>query len=743
MAYANELVAECLQDEPAFCSAACPFNLDVRDFIGKIQQGRFNAAFKTYQNAVGFPGIVSALCDEPCKKVCALKDAGGEIPVRMLEKASIDYARKTDPDQYNIPPKGKSIAIIGGGISGLACALRLATKKYDVTVFEKTDSTGGHLNELLEPELLLADISKQFMNEKYTLSLNTEISDPGNLRFDAFYIATGRGGNNFGLSYESNKVSAVPDKGFFAGGSLTGAGTMQAIAHGLRASVLIETYLKTGITDLPERVSGTKLTYDAVRISATIPVRPANCKSFTKEEAVEEATRCIRCTCDSCVSCSPLMNYFRKFPRRITEEVEVTINPATLDGAGTVATRLIAACDHCGLCREVCPKNIDTGEFLLRSHRAMHEKGAMPWAFHEFYMRDMDFSNGEASLEIKPPGSCKSSYMFFPGCQLGASDPQYVIRSYKLLADNLPGVALMLGCCGAPAEWAGDEDKHGQVIEKIRTGWTNLGKPAIISACPTCRQMLSRYIPEAESRFLYDFIESSGFQQKNKFSGITASVFDPCAGRNEPELQNRIRRIASAAGFRLEPLPMEGKMAECCSYGGQAAIAQPHYVAHNVEKRITYSNNPYITYCSNCRDIFASAGKKCWHILDIIFGLENENRREPTITERRENRLRLKKEIINEFRKEEITMEIPSKKLKVSDLLKEKLNKEMILESDLLEVIENCEETGNKLLDPGRGTFIGHLQIGNMTYWVEYIVNTPDEYELINGYCHRMKIEQS
>jgi len=373
----------------------------------------------------------------------------------------------------------------------------------------------------------------------------------------------------------------------------------------------------------------------------------------------------------------------------------------------------------------------------------MREKGAMPWAFHEFYLRDMDFSNEEASLIMTPPGSDKSSYMFFPGCQLGASDPRYVTRSYKFLTDNIPGTALMLGCCGAPAEWAGDEDKHSQVIEKIRTGWTNLGKPLIILACPTCRQMFSRYIPEAESRFLYDLIDSSGLPPQNIFNGITASVFDPCASRNETELQNKIRMISEAAGFRLEPLPMEGKMAECCSYGGQAAIAHPPYAAHNIEKRISRSNNPYITYCSNCRDIFASAGKKSWHILDIIFGLDNSSRREPTVTERRGNRLRLKKQIITEFRKEEITMEIPSKKLKVSDLLKEKLNKDLILETDLLEVIENCEETGNKLLDHGKGTFIGHMQIGNMTYWVEYLVNTPDEYELVNGYCHRMKIEQS
>ncbi|MGD0341851.1 MAG: hypothetical protein ABSA76_09120, partial [Bacteroidales bacterium] len=124
MELANGLVAKCLQNEPAFCSAECPFNLDVRDFIGKLQQGRFNSAYKTYQNAVGFPGIVAAMCSEPCRQVCPLKDTGGAISVRLLERAAMDYARNKDPDQYNMPLKDKKIAVIGAGISGLACALR-------------------------------------------------------------------------------------------------------------------------------------------------------------------------------------------------------------------------------------------------------------------------------------------------------------------------------------------------------------------------------------------------------------------------------------------------------------------------------------------------------------------------------------------------------------------------------------------------------------------------------------------
>ena len=39
------------------------------------------------------------------------------------------------------------------------------------------------------------------------------------------------------------------------------------------------------------------------------------------------------------------------------------------------------------------------GEFLRAGHQAMHEKGAMPWAFHEFWLRDMAFANSSRASD--------------------------------------------------------------------------------------------------------------------------------------------------------------------------------------------------------------------------------------------------------------------------------------------------------------------------------------------------------
>lgn len=732
-----------MQNEPAFCTAVCPFHLDVRDFMAKMQRGSFNLAFRTFLNAVGFPGIVAALCDEPCKQVCPRGEKDGAVSMRLLEKASMEYARNTNPNNYNLPAKDKRVAVIGAGISGLACALRLASKKYDVTVYERTGTIGGHLQALLPPEVYLNDIEQQFQYEKYTLALNTKIENLGDLDFDAIYVTTGSGGDDFGLERDLGGAFASTRPGIFMGGSLTGAKTMQAIADGLNASAAIERYVKAGGMNHPYEPYSTKLAIDMERIDLKTPVVPANGAVYTQEEAVAEADRCLKCACDACMRYCDLIRYFKKFPIRIEEEVEITIHPGTLDGNGTVATRLISTCNQCGLCKEVCPQHIDVGDLLLTSHRILRSRGAMPWAFHEFWLRDMEFTNGPAArLWRLPAGLDKSSLMFFPGCQLGASDPEYVMAGYRWLLAHRPDTALVLNCCGAPAEWSGDTEIHGNVIAELSDRWVELGKPTAVFACPTCKQMFGKYLPEIESVFLYDLFLQWGGSPVERPHNETVSVFDPCASRDEPQVQETIRTLAGQAGFMIEPLPLEYRQAACCSWGGQVKLTYPPFARYVTEQRIAESNYPYIAYCANCRDIFAAAGKPCYHILDVLFGLNAAERVPPTVTERRSNRARLKRMALEEFWNDEIEMEARRLNLHISPQLAQKLNSEMILETDIETVVEFCESCGRKVLLPESGHFGGHLQIGNVTYWAEYLP-AAGGFELVNAYSHRMSVEEA
>ncbi len=739
---------ECLEKEEAFCTSACPFRLDVREFVARAGRGAFNSAYRTFANTVGFPGVVAALCDKACEEVCPRRETDAPVALNLLERTVLSLARDRRPTSYNMPAKKGRFAVVGAGLSGLGCALRLTNKKYQVAVFERTGRIGGSLWDLPDAPVLLADVEQQFMHERYDLHLNARVDDPRDLLqdFDGVYIATGKGGVDFGLmapSRDGGFPMATELPGVFIGGEVTGAAPMEALAQGLRGSTVLENWLKTGNMRSAPVSSPTKMLLDPSALVVTPPVLPAG-EVYTKEEAAEEAARCIRCRCDACVRHCSFLSYFEKFPKRIDEEVEITITPGTLDGNGTVATRLISTCNQCGLCGEVCPKDIDVGVYLRGAHNAMRSKGAMPWAFHEFWLRDMAFSNGDrAGLAAPPPGGEICEFLFFPGCQLGGSDPRYVVESYRFLLGKNPGVGLLLGCCGAPAVWAGDEPLHEGVREGLTAHWRALGSPRVIVACPSCLQMFGEFLPEIPCVFLADLLDGWGALPKERSDGAFASVFDPCSLRHRPQSGQSVRSLVQRAGYVLSPLPYEGERAQCCSWGAQIDTTNPPFARWLSSVRASDGEAPYITSCSNCRDVFASLGKPVRHYLDVVFGLGGWDRRSPGATERRRNRERLKEDITAEFwpgSRSATEGMVVKKRLVVSTELMEKMDGLRLLEEDALAIIEACEASGRKILDTATGHFFGSGAVGRMTQWVEYTL-FEGGYVLHNTYSHRMKIE--
>ena len=548
----------CLVEQPAFCTAACPFHLNVPQFVDKLQRGNFSSAYRAYHKEVVFPGIVSRLCEAPCKALCPQARAGEAIDMPELERAAVAYTSRRSPNSYNLPEREQRIAIIGAGISGLTCALRLCSNKYRVTVYEKTDRIGGDLWNRLEPAFFLEEIEREFKNESYTLQLNTEILSLDTLEADAVYVATGAGGSSFGLAVNGG-LTKSSRTGIFLGGALCGSNPVEAIADGLQAVTLIEQFLKTGAMADAPKMTGTLLPFGCREGGNTPAVRPKDGMLYSKEEAVEEAKRCLLCSCDACKRSCDLMEYYNKLPPRIAEEVYFTIHPAALWGNETFAKRLMETCNQCGACKDACPEQLDLGELIQDSRRIMRGLGKQAWVFHDYWLRDMENAMKDAHLVRKPDGIEQSEVVFFPGCQLGASDPRYVLKSYEWILRERPDAALWLSCCGVPALWAGAEAEREEALASLRRDWTDLGCPEVIFACPTCKKTFAKDLPDIKGRFLLEWMAERGFVPERALGGEEMAVFDPCASRNEPELQKAARTLAERSGASLIPLRDNGK----------------------------------------------------------------------------------------------------------------------------------------------------------------------------------------
>lgn len=740
----------CLQREIPYCAGACPFHMEILNFIEKASRGSMKAAFKVYRNATGFPRIASALCSAPCQNVCPRKEYGGSIQLDLLEKASIELTADTSATDYNIPPKKERVAIIGAGLSGMAALLRLSTKKYTVEVFEKTDRLGGHLWDTLDPELFQKDFQEQLAYEDYTIHFKTEITSLSQLKdFDAVYVATGRDGKDFGLKKAVSPSGdtfcmEVDGTGYFAGGQLVGLEPVYALAGGLAIGTVIDNYLKTGNLYYPKDTRTSRMCENMVYIKEEIfQIQPTG-HSFTNEEAAAEASRCLRCQCRACRDHCDLLEYTDKWPVRIRDEVIATTLEGKSELKATPAKRLMSMCNQCGICKEVCPENIDMDGLILAGRQKMHAQGKMPWPYHDFWLRDMKQANGpEAGLIRAPKGIEACGYALFPGCQLGASEPELIVKLYDSLLNQHQDTAIFLQCCGVPLLWAGNRSAFNTHLAYIRQSWKDLGQPIMIMGCMTCMKHFKEYLPELPLISLPELLRqwdiSGGCCEEHY------AVFDPCSSRGETGVRQAVRDLAEDMGVQLEPLPDNNQYLTCCGYGGQGDDANPEYADFVAKKRISESSSPYITYCINCRDIFLSQGKKATHILELLFGEGNGQEHLPTVTERQENRRQLKETLLAFFWDEEFTAERKRYpvSVEIASELNAKLDKDRILEEQIFHTIDFCQRHGRTFLNEETGTLTGYCTIGHMTYWVEYAIidESAGEYRLINAYCHRIKIE--
>lgn len=708
----------CFNGESASCSCACPFKLDVRSFTEKCQKGRWSSAWKNYRNAVIFPEIVSALCPAPCREHCQRASLGGAVDIPALERAAIEYSGAKKAEHYNIPPKEHSVAVVGAGPAGLSAALNLAQKRYKVTVFDKAPGWGGSLRSHADFARFDEDIALQFAAVEAEFRFNTEISSPSQLSsYDAVYIATGEGG----IDFEGEK--------FFRGGQLTGMSLMEGIAVGAEVSKLVETYLMTGRAGPVENVSYA-FCDRTVEHEDTLP--EAEIEVRDEESARAEAARCMKCDCDSCMRSCEVLAHFRKKPRSMAREAfsDSQANPPI---ATQSLVRETYSCTNCGHCRSVCPEKVDVGAMLMLSRANRFEKGTAPAAFHDYWLREMDFACGEASAFLPPPGSDACKYAFFPGCRLGMDNVGHVKKAYDFLTRSCDGgVGLMLGCCGAPALWAGDMSRLENNFSAIREAWERMGSPTLVFACATCSNMFDEYLPEIKRISLYELMEKASLPRSSS-SYPAAVVFDPCSAREDDAMRRSVRALAAQAGSKLKEAEHGCR---CCGYGGHIQVPNPSLFEKISSSRAEENAEPYIVYCANCREVFLSRGKECSHILDLYFGPGEDI---PTLQKKRENALRLKKELLKEIWNMDFTPESrpwDGVELIIPPEIQASMEKSLISADDIRETLWRAEQSGDKLT--GGGYSLASLRKNAATYWVQYS-GEGGVYQVAAAYSHRMK----
>ena len=743
----------CIQEQPPGCSAACPIHVNARGMVAAIAKQGFAEGFAVYARMVPFPRIISRICDQPCKPACKRNEVGEGIEIRALEQACVEYCDKTPKKTIAPPKKAKRVAVVGGSLCGLTAAVDLAKKGYPVVIHETQDRLGGSLWRYSEQQLPRSWIEKDFstlhelgVEVVFGSAVRDEASitcDKLLLDFDAVYIATDlQDCIGQQLKIDPETYATEREKLFCC--MADGKTPISMMLQGRIAAISIDRFLQgASMTAGRDQLGSceTQLYTDVTQVKPlpAVPMTDKN-KGYTQEEAGAEAQRCLQCQCLECVKKCEYLAHYGGYPKKYIREI---YNNDSIVMGIRYANKMINSCALCGLCQQICPNDLNMGDVCLEARQKMVLKGKMPQSAHDFALRDMEFSTNEQFALLRhQPGLDHSKYLFFPGCQLSASAPDHVLKTYEFLREKLSGgVGIFLNCCGVPAQWAGQKELFAQTLTGVKAQWRHMGSPVLIFACSTCYKIFREQCPDMEIESLWTVMKGIGLPEsaKNK-SGKTICVHDPCTARANTSTQDSVRNILGQLGMRIEESDSSRERTSCCGFGGLMSFANPEIAAKVVQRRIGESSEDYVAYCAMCRDNFASGGKRTFHLLDLIWGTDEDALRPaPDYSSRRENRARVKSRLLREVWNESVIEEIDPMRIEISATLRKLMEQRMILVDDIRQVISHAEATGEKMLDQETGRQIAHFRPGCVTYWVEYSTGESG-FVVHNAYSHRMLV---
>ena len=227
----EQAVAEanrCLNCKNPLCRTGCPVSVRIPEFIAKVVERDFDAAYDILTSTNSLPAVCGRVCpqEKQCESKCIRGKKGESVAIGRLERFVADYHNaKKDKAPVAVPPSnGHRVAVIGSGPSGLTCAGDLRKMGYDVTIFEAFHKSGGVLvygipqfrlpTEIVQVEIdNLIAMGVKIVNNAVIGKSETvdELFEDG---FEAVYIGSGAGlpqflhipGENLLGVYSANEI---------------------------------------------------------------------------------------------------------------------------------------------------------------------------------------------------------------------------------------------------------------------------------------------------------------------------------------------------------------------------------------------------------------------------------------------------------------------------------------------------------------------------------------------------------
>jgi len=153
------------RDRVAPCNEGCPVGIDIEAYMDLIREDRMAEALDLLLRENPMPSVTGRVCYHPCENACNRRSFDGAVSIHAVERHLGDLALELPLPRPPAHRVDQSVAVVGSGPGGLACAYHLARLGYSVTVFEAAEEPGGILrlgipDYRLPPRILSAEIKR-------------------------------------------------------------------------------------------------------------------------------------------------------------------------------------------------------------------------------------------------------------------------------------------------------------------------------------------------------------------------------------------------------------------------------------------------------------------------------------------------------------------------------------------------------------------------------------------------------
>jgi len=127
------------------CQEACPVGTNCRGYLNLAAEGRFEEGYILSREPNPVAAMCSYVCSAPCERACRRGDIDRPLAIRAMKRFLVEWHEASAiPDVMPpITPRTERVAVVGAGPAGLAVSRELATRGYQVTVYDSLPYGGG------------------------------------------------------------------------------------------------------------------------------------------------------------------------------------------------------------------------------------------------------------------------------------------------------------------------------------------------------------------------------------------------------------------------------------------------------------------------------------------------------------------------------------------------------------------------------------------------------------------------